>query len=161
MVNKLLIIGSSLTGKTTLIKYLRDIHNMKVQEIDEELNRLNGGSFPKDMAYKNNILVPKIKKEVLNKDKIIFFTTAHYFTSEDIKIARLIGFKIIQLFVKKDELEKRNKRRMKNEGYEDHSQWFDGMLQYQKEMKDKGLVVEANKPVEDVAQELIAFLQQT
>ena len=49
MVNKSLIIGSSLTGKTTLVKYLRDNLNMEVQEIDEELNRLNGGKFPTDM----------------------------------------------------------------------------------------------------------------
>ena len=71
------------------------------------------------------------------------------------------GFKIVQLFLNKEELEKRNKQRVQNEGYEDHSQWFDSMLEYQKDIKDKGLVdkvINTNKPVEEAAQELITFL---
>jgi len=164
MVNKSLIIGSSLTGKTTLVKYLRDNLNMEVQEIDEELNRLNGGKFPTDMEYKNNVLVPKIKQEVLDKNKIIFFTNVHYFTPEDIVSARQRGFKIILLFVDREELEIRNKHRMENEGYEDQSHWLDGQLHYQKEIEDKKLIdiaIETNKPVEDIVQELVTFLQQT
>lgn len=164
MVNKSLIIGSSLAGKTTLIKFLRGNFNIEVQEIDEELNRLNGGTFPKDMEYKNNVLIPKIKQEVLNKDKIIFFANVHYFTPEDIVVARQRGFKIILLHVDRDELETRNKYRVKNEGYKDQSQWFNAQLQHQKEIIDKGLVdrvIETNRSVEDIAQELITFLQLT
>lgn len=160
---KAIIIGTSLAGKTTLIRYLRKIGNLQIQEIDEELTQLNGGSYPKDDSYKNTVLAPQIKAKVLLNENILFFTNAHYFTSEDLETARQKGFKIVQLFVDKGELEKRNKRRMKNEGYDDHSQWFDSMLQYQKEIKDKGLVdkvIETNKPVEKVAHELISYTQQ-
>jgi len=127
------------------------------------LTRLNGGHYPKDENYKNAVLTPQIKSKVLLRNSILFFTNAHYFTPADLQTARHRGFKIVQLFVDKRELEKRNKHRMENEGYEDHSQWFDSMLQYQKEIHDEGFVdkvIETNKPIEEVAQELIAFLQQ-
>lgn len=160
---KAIIIGTSLTGKTTLIRYLRKISNLQTQEIDEELTKLNGGSYPQDDTYKNSILVPQIIAKVLEMENILFFTNAHYFTPSDLETARQKGFKIIQLFVDKKELKKRNRQRMQNEGYEDHSRWFDSMLEYQKEINDKKLVdkvIEANKPVEEIAKELITFLQQ-
>ena len=159
---KVIIIGTSLTGKTMLIRYLREKSNLQIQEIDEELTKLNGGSFPKDDNYKNTVLVPQVKAKVLLNENILFFTNAHYFTPEDLLTVRQKGFKIVQLFLNKEELEKRNKQRVQNEGYEDHSRWFDSMLKYQKEIKDKGLidkVIETNKPVEEVAQELMTFLQ--
>ncbi len=159
---KAIIIGTSLTGKTTLIRHLRKTYNLQIQEIDEEIIRLNGGYWPKDDNYKNSVLVPQIKESVLLHDDILFFTNAHYFSVSDLETARQNGFKIIQLFVDKEELEKRNKSRMEKERYEDHSQWFDSMLGYQKEIKDKGLVdkvIGTNKPVEEIAQELTAFLQ--
>lgn len=161
---KAIIIGTSLTGKTTLIRYLRETSNLQIQEIDEELTKLNDGSYPKDNNHKNTVLAPQIKAMVLDSKDILFFTNAHYFTPEDLQAARSKGFKIIQLFVDKEELEKRNRKRIENEGYEDHSQWFDSMLQYQKEIKEQGLVdaiIETNKPVEEISQELINFLDQT
>jgi hypothetical protein len=141
---------------------LQKAGNLQIQEIDEELTQLNGGSYPKDDNYKNTVLAPQIKAKVLQNENILFFTNAHYFTPEELETARQKGFKIVQLFVNKDELLKRNKQRMQNEGYEDHSQWFDSMLQYQKDIKDKGLVdkvIETNKPVEEVAKELISYTQ--
>lgn len=160
---KAIIIGTSLTGKTTLIRHLRKTTNIHVREIDEELVELNNGTYPTDSDYKNNVLSPQIKKDLLEKKSILFFTNAHYFTDKDLEIARTEGFKIIQLFVNKDELQIRNKHRMETEGYEDHSQWFDSMLQYQKDILEKGLVdiaIETNKPTEKIAKELIAFLQK-
>lgn len=160
---KAIIIGTSLTGKTTLIRYLRRKSNFHIQEIDEKLTQLNGGHWPKDDNYKNTVLVPQIKSKVLLNENILFFSNAHYFTPSDLQSAREKRFKIIQLFVNKEELEKRNKNRMGNEGYEDHSQWFDEMLQYQKEIKNNGLVdkvIETNRSVEEVAEELLTFLQK-
>lgn len=159
---KAIVIGTSLTGKSKLIRYLRETSNTQIQEIDEELTRLNGGSYPKDDNYKNTILAPQIKREILNRVNVLFFTNTHYFSEKDLEMFRNKGFKIIQLFVNKQEVEKRNKNRMDNEGYEDHSQWFDGMLGYQKEMREKGLVdkvIKTNKPVEEIAQELKSFMQ--
>ena len=69
-----IISGTSLTGKTTLIRYLRKLGNLQIQEIDEELVQLNGGSYPKDDNYKNTVLTPQIKAKVLMEEKILFFS---------------------------------------------------------------------------------------
>jgi guanylate kinase len=159
---KAFIIGTSLTGKTTLIRYLRERTNLQIQEIDEEILRLNEGSWPKDDRYKHTVLAPRIKANVLSQENILFFTNANYFSQSDLMEARQKGFKIIQLFVDKEELDKRNKKRVENEGYEDHNRWFDSMLNYQKEIKEKGFVdfvIQTNKPVEKIAQELSEFLK--
>lgn len=160
---KAVIIGTSLSGKTTVIRYLRENTQLFIKEIDEELTTLNGGSYPNDDVYKHTVLAPKIIAKVLESEKILFFTNVDYFTPENLFAARQKGFKIIQLYVDKEELNKRNKYRIENDGYEDHSQWFDAMLQYQTNIKDKGLVdtvINTQKPVETIAQELIAFIQQ-
>lgn len=159
---KVIIIGTSLTGKTTLIRFLRETTDLHIQEIDEEISKLNGGEWPKDMEYKNKIIIPPIIANVLAAKKIIFLTNTSYFSPKDLQIARDKGFKIIQLFVDKQELEKRNRQRMQNEGYEDHSQWFDSMLQYQKDIKEKGLVdgiINTDKPVEEIAEEFLNILR--
>ena len=158
---KAIIIGTSLTGKTTLIKYLRKTSSLPIQEIDEELVQLNNGIYPKEDNYKNTVLVPQIKTKILASKSVLFFTNAHYFTPQDLQKARHKGFKIVQLFVGKEELERRNKKRMASEGYEDHSQWFDSMLEYQKEIKEQGLVdktIKTDKLVKKIAQELVDFL---
>jgi len=160
---KAIIIGTSLTGKTTTITHLRKTTKLPLREIDEELTKANGGTFPHDHIYKDIVLVPAVKTQILASDNIIFFTNAQYFTIEDLQKARQKGLKIIQFFADKEVLLQRNKQRMRDEGYEDHSRWLDAMFAYQKEIKDKGLVdavIETNKPVEDVAKELITVLNK-
>ena len=61
---KAIIIGPSLTGKTTLVKYLRNTTKLLVSEMDEELTRLNNNIYPKDKEYKHNILTPKVIKNI-------------------------------------------------------------------------------------------------
>ncbi len=162
MVDRALIIGSSLTGKTTLVRYLRDTFSLDVKEIDEELKRLNGGSYPNDMDYKNKVLAPQIRQEVLNAERVIFFSNVHYYTPADVVAARQKGFKVVLLRVNRNELETRNKRRVENEGYADQSPWLDAQLEYQRAIEDAGLtdrMVETDRPVGDIAQELVTFLQ--
>ena len=56
---KAIIIGASLSGKTTVIRELRKISKIPISEIDEKLTEMNGGTYPADSNYKNNILAPK------------------------------------------------------------------------------------------------------
>lgn len=156
-----IVIGTSLSGKTTLVKHLRSSTDALVMEMDEELTRLNGGEYPTDSERKHTVLAPRVIKDVLDRDSVIFFTNTDYFTISDLKRAKDRGFKIIQLELSLDQLKRRNEYRVKHEGYEDLSQWFDGMLQYQKNIREEGLVdkvVDADQPVEELAKELIASL---
>lgn len=156
-----IIIGASTSGKSTLVKFLREKLQASIQEMDEELIRLNGGNYPKDSDYKMNILSPKIVTEVLNKDSIIFFTNTDYFRPEDLRTARQNGFIIILLTLDRKEMEKRNKHRVENEGYDDLSKYFDNMADYIKEIQNQDLfdvIVDTNKPVQDLEKEILKIL---
>jgi len=158
---KAIVIGTSLSGKSTIIKKLRLMVKDHISEIDEELTLLNGGKFPSDDRYKNEVLTPKVISKVLNYGEIIFFTNVQYFKSNDLVAARKKGFKIIQLEVGKSELLRRNKKRVKEEGYEDASGWLDDMLAYQLSIKNNGLVdkiIRSDQETEDVAREIVEFL---
>lgn len=158
---KAIIIGTSLSGKTTLVRYLRTNTKLPILEVDEELTRLNNGVYPTDNKYKHTILIPQIVEDILNRDNIVFFTNTNYFTPSDLKNARSKGFKIVQLWLDLNELQKRNKFRMENEGYPDVSEWLSGMTEYQTEIKQLGLadlVIDANLPTEEIAKKLMPLV---
>ena len=79
---KVIVIGPSLSGKTTLIRQLQKRISEPISEIDNELTKMNGGSFPADPEYKHTVLAPKVVQKVLESDNIIFFTNTDYFTKE-------------------------------------------------------------------------------
>jgi hypothetical protein len=108
--------------------------------MDEELTEMNEGKYPSDNNYKNKVLVPKIIEKLLGKEEILFFTNTDYFSLNDFQKAKEKGFKIIQINVGYKELQKRNSDRVKNKGYDDASVWLKGMVEYQKTIRETGLV---------------------
>lgn len=159
---KAIVIGTSLSGKTTLIKHLRATTSYNFSELDEELTALNNGDFPLDIEYKHKVLFPIILENLLEKSEVIFFTNAWYFTQKDLDVAKKNGFKIIQLSVNLDTLLLRNKERIKN-GYEDMAKYLKDMVQYQKEINDSGVVdyvIDGTLPIEEIAQNLLCAIQK-
>jgi predicted kinase len=155
---KTIVIGPSLSGKTTLVKQLRSTTNLPISEIDEELTRLNNGEYPSDSDYKNRVLVPHIVQQILSQNEIIFFTNTNYFSIDDLKLARQKGFKIVVLSLSLEELQKRNISRVKNEGYADQSQWFAGMLKYLQQIIDEGVVdkvIDGNQSQQAIIEDLL------
>lgn len=160
---KAIIIGTSLSGKTTIIRYLRSHTKLDVSEIDEVLTRLNGGTYPSDDEYKINVLTPQVIKEVLDQD-IIFFTNTNYFSLEDLELAKKRGYKIIQLDLDLTQLRERNVQRVKNEGYSDLGEYLEGMVQYQQEVRETGLVdkvIRTDQPVENIVNEINSVAEDT
>lgn len=158
---KIIVIGPSLSGKTTLARELRKTIGSPISEMDEELTNLNGGQFPLDSVKKHTILAPKITEKILNMDDILFFTNTDYFTPNDLQRAKNNGFKIIQINIGYEELIKRNDQRVKNEKYDDLSVWLKGMLSYQEDIKKRGLVdetIDGNKPIPEVINQLISLI---
>ncbi|MEK7608225.1 MAG: hypothetical protein AAB495_01470 [Patescibacteria group bacterium] len=152
---RVLIVGPSLSGKTTLVRHLRSTTSLPVEEMDELLVAANNGTYPKDVAYRKDVLRPKIVKEVLEKENIVFFTNTDYFTKEDLNTARAKGFKIAQLTLPPETMHKRNAERMEKESYEDQSEWFGDMLSYQEQTKHLAdRVVSADQPLEKIVEEL-------
>jgi hypothetical protein len=52
---------------------------------------------------------------------------------------------------------------MKEEGYDDFTKWFDGMLQYQIHIKNEGIldeVIDANQSTEKIANQIIKICSE-
>src|SRR3989344_2351911 len=94
---KIIVIGTSLSGKTTLIRLLRSQTNLPISEIDEELTLLNGGEYPADYKLKHEVVTPRVIKKILGQDAVIFFINTNYFSVEDLNQAKKLGFKVVQL----------------------------------------------------------------
>jgi guanylate kinase len=159
--NKAIVIGASLSGKTTIIKYLRTNTELLVSEIDEELTVLNNGEFPKDPQYKNEVLFPKVLEKILNSKNIVFFTNTWYFTIKDLQEARAKGFKIIQLSLSLDTLLRRNRERV-TEGYDNMEKYLKGMIEYQEMIKTRGMVdyvINGDQSVERIFSKLISVFE--
>lgn len=162
MRNKVIIIGASTVGKTTVIKHLTATTNLNISESDDMLTELNGGTYPSDSNYKMNVLAPQMVKNVLNRKNVIFFTNTHYFKPDDLKVARRKGFRIILLSLDREKMTIRSKYREENEGYEDHTKYFDDMLKYQEEILAKGFVdtvIDTDKPVEEISKRILSDLE--
>lgn len=160
---KLIVIGVSTTGKTTLVRHLRAEYQADVLEFDEELNRLNGGSYPFDVDHRRNVIVPLIQQDILNRSSVVFFTNPYCFTVEQIELARGNGFRIVALLLDRAEMLRRNQQRMEHEGYRDHRPYFDEMLEHQMALSDRGLIdrsIDASKPTAVIAEELVAYMNQ-
>ena len=80
---KIIVIGASTGDKSTLMRYLRQHTDLVVAEMDEEIVKLNGNKWPTDDDYRNTVLVPKITKEIIDKEAKRYFVV---FNPKKIKI---------------------------------------------------------------------------
>ncbi len=151
---RILVIGPQLSGKTTLVKYLRSQVSTPISEIDEEILKANGGIWPKDNKYKDEVLVPKIYENISQSESIIFF--ANYF--EPISLLeqfKLKKFKVLMLKLSHEEMLKRNELRIEYEGYDDASEWLLGQLKNHEKIEKLNLVdetLDATKSTEELAE---------
>jgi len=149
---KAIITGPPFSGKSTLVKKLRELYPRFVfRELDELLIEMNGGIWPDNETYRNGILVPKVIDEVINsKDRFIFFTS--YISPKDIKRAKRKGFLFFQLSCSRKVLIDRN---VNNEV--GRQKEMDRNLRYQSEIRNIGLVdkeLDCEKPTENLIESL-------
>jgi len=64
---KIIILGSPLTGKSTLTNYLRDNLKLPVLDMDKELMRLNYGKWPGNYPELNTKLIKQVISDVLGR----------------------------------------------------------------------------------------------
>ncbi len=157
---KAIIIGSQLSGKTTLVRHLRSVSDLNLLEMDEEIMRLNNNIWP-DNKTKDEVLTPRICADISGRENIVFLT--NYFVPNLLRTAKGNGFKIIELKLDKKTLLERNETRIKDEGYDDASQWIDGHLDFIKSVEELGLldsIIDAKKPVSEIAEDLLSSLNK-
>ena len=107
---KLLLLGLSGVGKSTVAPRLGQTLGLEVLEIDDETERLNGGIWPESEEVIDNLFA-RIVKDFLetDTDSILFVTS--YLLTEEIAAFYKRGFVIIELHAALPELVKRKRQR--------------------------------------------------
>ena len=107
---KLLLLGPSGVGKSTLANSLGQTLGLEVLEIDDETERLNGGIWPESEEV-IDALFARIVKNFLetDADSILFVTS--WLSVEEIEAFYARGFQIIELHAPLAELVKRKRQR--------------------------------------------------
>ncbi|MBC7981804.1 hypothetical protein H7X65_01885 [Candidatus Parcubacteria bacterium] len=156
---KAIILGPQCSGKTTLKKYFQEHQALPLVEEDELFTELNNGEYPQDIEYKENVLRPKLEEKIRESENIIFLTS--YCDRILLMELKEKGFKVIQLVLEMDEFQRRNTKRMSDEGYDDANTWAKEIFNFHQEVRDKGWVdleVDATLPVEKIAEQILKFL---
>jgi adenylate kinase family enzyme len=155
---KLIVIGASTSGKSTLMRYLRRHTDLVVTEMDEEIVKLNKGKWPTDDDYRNTVLVPKITEKIIGMDEVVYISS--YVPDELAEDAKRKGFTIASLEVSLEQLKARNAKRMREEKYRSVAAYFDMQLNGFKRLKDKGLIektIDGHKTTKEIADEISAI----
>lgn len=158
---KIIILGPQCSGKTTLTRFFRE-HNsdLPIKEEDEIFTELNGGEYPQDIEYKEKTLRQQLENQIRQANNIIFLTS--YCNPVLLKELKSNGFKVAQLVLDKEEFNRRNEKRMREDGYDDANTWAKEIFSFHDEVRDKKLIdkmVDANRPIEAVAKELLDFFE--
>ncbi len=157
---KIIILGPQCSGKTTLTRFLREHHPvLPIVEEDELFTELNGGEYPQDVEYKEKTLRTQLEEKIRQSDNIIFLTS--YCNPVLLKELKAKGFKIAQLVLSQEEFQKRNEKRMREDGYADANTWAKEVFSFHDEVKNKGWAdksVDAGQSVELVAKKILEFI---
>jgi len=159
--DKLLILGPPLTGKTTLAAELRKRTNIPVLDFDDELLKLNDGKYPANYPILNEQLKKQVIEAVLLRDSIIFF--AFEVKVDALKKMRQLGFQIFQLTADLATLKERNIKRLKDQPDNDALQYVEINMQYQARVRQLNLIdetIDATQPSADTAQRLLSLISQ-
>lgn len=139
------------------MRYLREHTQLYVVESDEAVTEANSGIWPED-KLKNEILIPRTTNEIIDRDNVIYF--ASYIPTPLLQAAKEKEFFIILLDIPRKELFARNSKRMREENYNDVSQWFEGQLNNFSDLTAQGIIdrtIQGNKSIEKIAEEIIAL----
>lgn len=157
MTYKLIILGPQCSGKTTLVRYLREHYpDLAVMEEEEVFMEMNGGKYPKDHEYKEKVMRPKLNEKLKQMENTIFLSS--YCEIGLLKELKLKGFKIIQLVLDKDEFDRRNERRMKEEKYPDARVWAEKIFDYHQNLRNDSLIdqeIDAKMPIEEISRDIL------
>jgi thymidylate kinase len=161
MAARAVILGPQCAGKTTLKKILGASLPQRLVEEDELFTELNGGAYPTDLQRKERELRPRLDAAIRELGEAVYFTS--YCDEPLLRELKDRGFKLIQLDLSRQEFERRNGRRVAEEGYADAREWADSIFGAHEKIRESGLVdlvVDADQPAEAVASEITDFLKR-
>ena len=158
---KIIILGPQCSGKTTLSRFLKQKDsNLPIIEEDELFTELNGGEYPQNVEYKEKTLRPQLEEKVRQADSIIFLTS--YCNPSLLKELKSRGFKVAQLVLSQEEFQKRNEKRMREDGYADATAWAKEIFDFHDEVKNEkwaDISIDASQPIEVVDKKVFDFIK--
>ena len=116
---RLFVMGIACAGKTTLARRLRASSSLNIVDMDDEIARFNGGTWP-DIPTKNNVVLPKVLAEVRAMSDLILFGSLPVEQTQELRQA---GFYTALLDVSEVELRRRHAARLADEGWT-NVEWF-------------------------------------
>lgn len=110
MVNKIKVVLLGLTGsgKTTVGEALKNQYGLPVLEVDDEVLKKNKGKWPKNEKTVDKLFA-EVNKEVLKMNNVVYITS--FLERQDISSFKKAGFNIIEMHADVDELLKRKTKR--------------------------------------------------
>jgi hypothetical protein len=117
---RLFVMGIACAGKTTLARRLRACSTLLVVDLDDEIARMNGGTWP-DIPTKNNVVLPKVLAAVLAMSNVVLFGSLSVGRTQELHQA---GFYTALLDVSETELRRRHAVRLAEEGWT-NVEWFE------------------------------------
>jgi hypothetical protein len=154
---RLLVVGISCAGKSTLTRHLRACSTLNVLDMDDEIARVNGGTWP-DIPTKNNVVLPKVLEEVRAMSDLILFGSLPIEPTLELRRA---GFSIALLAVSEAELRRRHAMRLAQEGWT-NVQWFDHEQSVIRDLRDHSvfdLVIDGEQRVDSVAADILTLVE--
>lgn len=120
---KLLVVGPLCAGKTTIARHL-ERSSQAVIDLDDELVRLNGGTYP-DVETRKTFLAPRALAEAAALSDVVLLHST--LDPDDVRTLRDAGFTTALLEVSPPELRRRHRARLREEGWTNED-WADENL---------------------------------
>lgn len=153
---RLFVVGPPCSGKSTVSQLLRERWRVNTVDMDDEIMRLNGGTWP-TIEVKEAVLQPQVLAQVVAMDSVILFNS--YMQVSRTAMLRGAGFLTVLLAVDEQELRRRDQQRLADEGWS-NGHWLDWHQANVAALQDAGqvdAVVSGEQDPEAVAEALLVL----
>jgi len=149
--------GIACAGKTTLARHLRACSTLNVVDMDDEIGRFNGGTWP-DIARKNNVVLPKVLAHVCDMENLVLFGSLPV---ERTRQLRQAGFHTAVLDVSEAELRRRHAVRFAEEGWT-NVEWFEHEQSVIRDLRVHDVfdqMIDGERPIALVADDIMRLVE--
>jgi dephospho-CoA kinase len=154
---RLFVGGISCAGKTTLARHLRASSSLNVVDMDDEIGRFNGGTWP-DIPTKNSVVLPKVLAEVRSMSGVVLFGSLPVERTQELRQA---GFATALLDVPPAELRRRHAVRLAQEGWT-NVEWFEHEQSVIRDLRASKVfdhILDGEGTVESVAADIMKLVE--
>ncbi len=156
---RFVVYGAPASGKTTLMKLLRDRYGLPATDLDDEILIENGGVWPEDSEYRNRKIVPRALERVAKSNILHFFTSGmNEIFAQNLHTS---GATIFLLKLDEESLQTRNQKRMREEGIGDVTAEFQkNIVSQQRYASMVDCILDATKSPEEILQDMCRYFMQ-